>query len=143
MINIFAGKLSKTGIGFVFYNGSSEGINSISTAVTIFLFNTSLMSIAGADGVAGFTAINYVGTLGIMLLFGVSDGIGPIISYNFALPMFLGVNGIWLSVPFAEACTIVIALLLLRKTNKKMTNTMTETANKKEAVKNNKGFIYS
>ncbi len=82
-INLFVGKFSKKSIFFVFYNGSSEGINSISVAITAFLFNTSLMQINGPDAVAAFTSINYVGTLGAMILFGISDGIGPIVSYNF------------------------------------------------------------
>ncbi len=83
VINIFIGKFSSLSIKSVLYNGASEGINSISIAITAFLFNISLMKIAGEGGVAAFTTINYVGTLGGMILFGVSDGIGPIVSYNF------------------------------------------------------------
>ncbi len=222
IINIYAGKFSTASIMSVLYNGSSEGINSISIAVIAFLFNTSLMQIAGEGGVAAFTSINYVGTLGAMLLFGISDGIGPIVSYNFGarnikrvkqvmnlsyfinfifglmlflllffagkqlvslfitdnlsliqlavsggklyaiaflmsgfnilnsgyftfigkglqsvivaasrgfifvgigiftLPLFLDINGIWLSVPFAELCAVIIGFLLLKKTNKQM-----------------------
>ena len=83
LFNIFAGKFCKKSVLPVLYNGSSEGINSISTALTVFLFNTSLMSIAGADGVAAFTTINYIGTFGSLLLFGISDGVGAPVSYNF------------------------------------------------------------
>ncbi len=83
VINLFIGKFSTESIGKVLYNGSSEGVNSISIAVTAFLFNISLMEISGPGGVAAFTAINYVGALGSLLLFGVSDGVGPIVSYNF------------------------------------------------------------
>ncbi len=221
VINIFVGKFSAKSIKTVLYNGSSEGINSISAAIIAFLFNTSLMQTVGADGVAAFTAINYVGTLGSMLLFGISDGVGPIVSYNFGtkdtrrvkqlmklsytfnfifgvilfsvlfffgdqlvrlfikdnpalialavsggklyaisflmsgfnilnsgyftfigkglesvivaasrgfifvsvgvfiLPMLFGINGIWLSVPFAELCAVLIGLALLKITDKK------------------------
>ncbi len=222
IINIFVGKFSAKSIDFVLYNGSSEGINSISIAVTAFLFNVSLMQIEGPDGVAAFTAINYVGTLATMLLFGVSDGIGPIVSYNFGsrdygrvkqlmklsyycnfafgivlfsllfflgeqlvglfiknnpdlvtlavvggklygfsflmsgfnilnsgyftfigrgfesvivaasrgvvfvsigifvLPKFLGIDGIWLSVPFAEFCAVIVGFLLLKRINQRV-----------------------
>lgn len=218
VLNVFVGKFSTECIGKTLYNGSSEGINMISIAVTAFLFNTSLMQIAGAGGVAAFTAINYMGTFGGMLLFGISDGIGPIISYNFGtndikrvkqmmkiayvtnfifgmilflllffageqlvglflkdeptlvqlaasggklygisflmsgfnilnsgyftfigkglesvivaasrglvfvsigiilLPKFFDIDGIWLSVPFAELCAVIVGLVLLRKT---------------------------
>ncbi len=222
VINIFVGKFKTESISSVLYNGSSEGINSLSGAITTFLFNISLMSIAGAGGVTAFTAISYVGMLGSMLLFGISDGIGPIVSYNFGmndyqrvkkimktsyicnlvfgvilflllfffgemlaglfikdnpelisiavsggklyaftflmsgfnilnsgyftfigkglesvlvaasrglvfvsigiftLPMFFDINGIWLSVPFAELCAVIIGLVLLKITNKKL-----------------------
>ena len=83
LLNVFAGKFCTKTIAPVLYNGCSEGISSLSTAVTVFLFNTSLMAVAGADGVAAFTAINYIGTFGALLLFGISDGIGPIVSYNY------------------------------------------------------------
>ncbi len=218
VINFFVGKFSTESIKSVLYNGSSEGINSISIAVTAFLFNTALIQISGPGGVAAFTAINYVGALGGLLLFGISDGIGPIVSYNFGmgdhkrvgqlmrlaylcnfifgiflflllffageqlvglfikddpalvelaasggklfsfsfllsgfnilnsgyftfigkglesiavaasrgllfvsvgiftLPFFLDINGIWLSVPFAELCAIIVGLILLKTT---------------------------
>lgn len=83
VLSVFKGKFSKRTINHVLYNGASEGINSVSTAVIVFLFNRELMIMAGADGVAAFTAINYVGVFAILILFGISDGVGPIVSYNF------------------------------------------------------------
>ena len=83
LLNIFSGKFSSKSVLFVLHNGCSEGINSLSTAVTVFLFNKSLMAVAGADGVAAFTAINYIGTFGSLLLFGIVDGVGPLVSYNY------------------------------------------------------------
>lgn len=41
------------------------------------------MKMAGESGVAAFTTINYLANFGILLMFGISDGIGPIISYNY------------------------------------------------------------
>ncbi len=83
IINIFSGKFDKTCIYPVLYNGSSEGINSIATATSAYLFNMAFMKIAGEGGVAAFTAINYVAQFGTFLMFGISDGIGPIVSYNY------------------------------------------------------------
>ncbi len=236
VINIFTGRFSTKSIAAVLYNGSSEGINSFSIAVTAFLFNVSLMSIAGPGGVTAFTAINYVGTLGGMLLFGISDGIGPIVSYNFgmrdyqrvrkimrtsylcnlvfgmllftllfffgeqlvtlfikdspelvslavsggkiyafsfllsgfnilnsgyftfigrglesvlvaasrgfvfvsigitALPLFLGINGIWLSVPFAEFCAVIVGFILLRVTGKRLYRSSSVSEYEKSAL---------
>lgn len=67
----------------VLFNGASEGVNSVSIATTAYLFNMALMKAQGAEGVAAFTAINYIGMVGVMVLFGISDGIGPIVSYNY------------------------------------------------------------
>ena len=65
------------------YNGSSEGICSLSAAISAYIFNMAFMNIAGESGVAAFTAINYIGQFGVYVLFGISDGIGPIISYSY------------------------------------------------------------
>ncbi|BEH90298.1 hypothetical protein T23_04000 [Turicibacter faecis] len=80
LINIHLGKWDLTTVLPVLYNGSSEGIISLSVAISAYIFNMAFMSIAGENGVAAFTAINYVGQFGICILFGISDGIGPIVS---------------------------------------------------------------
>ncbi len=83
VIGIFKGKFDKNVICPIIYNGSSEGINAASTAISTYIFNIAFMNLAGETGVAAFTAINYIAQFGIMLMFGVSDGIGPIVSYNY------------------------------------------------------------
>lgn len=65
------------------YNGSSEGLAEVSIAITMFLFNRTLMEYAGTDGVAAFTLINYILFVGVNIMFGVANGVIPIISYNF------------------------------------------------------------
>lgn len=41
------------------------------------------MKISGEIGVAAFTTINYLSQFGILIMFGISDGISPILSYNY------------------------------------------------------------
>lgn len=82
-INIYRGKFAKVEIFPMMYNGSSEGVSSISNALSMFLFNTALMKIAGESGIAAFSIINYIAQVGYMILFGIADGIRPIVSYNF------------------------------------------------------------
>ena len=65
------------------YNGSSEGLAEVSIAITMFLFNRTLMEYAGTDGVAAFTLINYILFVGVNVMFGVANGVIPIVSYNF------------------------------------------------------------
>lgn len=83
IINLYKGKFDKSVLFQMIYNGSSEGVSSISNAISIFLFNIALMKIAGENGIAAFSIINYIAQVGYMVLFGISDGIRPIISYNF------------------------------------------------------------
>lgn len=70
-------------VGRAFYNGSSEGMAELAVAITVFLFNITLIRYLGEDGVAAFTVINYVMFIGVTLFLGVSDGIIPVIGYNF------------------------------------------------------------
>ncbi len=83
IVNIFVGNFDKSVIIPVAYNGSSEGVTSIATATTAYVFNMAFMKIAGEAGVAAFTTISYISQFGTLIMFGISDGIGPIISYNF------------------------------------------------------------
>ncbi|GAA0181744.1 multidrug efflux MATE transporter CdeA [Clostridium sediminicola] len=83
VVNIFKGKFDKSLILPMLYNGSSEGVISFSTATTAYLFNITFMKIAGEAGVAAFTIINYISQFGILIMFGISDGITPILSYNY------------------------------------------------------------
>lgn len=65
------------------FNGSSEGVTYAANALTVFLLNRAFMGFAGAGGVAAFTVISYVGNFVTLLMFGMSDGISPILSNNY------------------------------------------------------------
>lgn len=69
-------------LGQMLYNGSSEGISELSAGISIFLFNLVLMRYIGPDGVAAFTALEYILFIGVTVFLGVSDGVIPIVSYN-------------------------------------------------------------
>lgn len=64
-------------------NGASEMVSQLSTAVTTFLFNATMMKLLGEDGVAAITVIIYSGFLLTTLYIGFSMGIAPVISYNY------------------------------------------------------------
>lgn len=114
IINIFAGNFDKGCIYPVLYNGSSEGINSIATATTAYLFNMAFMKIAGESGVAAFTAINYLAQFGTILMFGISDGICPIVSYNYGSKLYDRVDKILkLSYKVSLVIGIIIFVTLL------------------------------
>lgn len=66
-----------------FYNGASEFVNEISIGITTLIFNYVMIKTFSVEGVAAFTVINYLLMIGIMISFGISDSLQPIISKNF------------------------------------------------------------
>ena len=64
-------------------NGVSEMVSQLSTAVTTFLFNATMMKLSGEDGVAAITVIIYSQFLLTTLYIGFSMGIAPVVSYNY------------------------------------------------------------
>jgi len=65
------------------YNGSSEMVGQLSTAVTTFLFNAVMMAYAGENGVAAITIMIYSQFLLSTFFIGFSMGIAPVISFNY------------------------------------------------------------
>ena len=82
-VAIQKGKYSWKLVKNMLYNGSSEGVSELSAGFTMFLFNHAMMHYIGAEGVAAFTSINYLTYMGITLFVGMSDGIIPVMSYNY------------------------------------------------------------
>lgn len=65
------------------FNGSSEMVSQLATAVTTFLFNRTMLNLLGEDGVAAITIIIYSQFLLNTLYIGYSMGIAPIIGFNY------------------------------------------------------------
>lgn len=64
-------------------NGSSEMVTNLSSAIITFLFNLAMMRFAGEDGVAAITIIQYSQFLLNALFMGFSQGVSPVISFNY------------------------------------------------------------
>lgn len=77
------GKINFKNMLAVCYNGASEAVNNISAGITIFLYNIVLMKLVGEEGVSAYTLIAYATMIATFIIFGVSDGINPIVSYNY------------------------------------------------------------
>lgn len=65
------------------WNGSSEMINEFSSGIVMLLINIIMMRRVGPYGVAAFTVINYINWFCLMLAYGVSDSLAPLVSANF------------------------------------------------------------
>lgn len=91
-LNRTQGRFSFRTLLHICYNGSSEGLTEVAVAIVTFLFNITLMEYAGKGGVAAFTLINNILYFGICIALGVSNGIVPIISYNYGAGQYLRVS---------------------------------------------------
>ena len=65
------------------FNGSSEMVSNLAASITTFLFNISMIRLAGEDGVAAITILLYSQFLFTSMFIGFSNGVAPIISYNY------------------------------------------------------------
>ncbi len=97
------------------FNGLSELVSQLSTAVTTLLFNVILLEIAGKSGVASISVILYIQMLQTAIYFGYAIGVAPIISYKYGAGDGKGLKKV-LNISFkftAVISTFVIVLSLL------------------------------
>lgn len=113
-INLFVGHWTPSIIGPMLYNGSSEGIVSLSNALTVYLFNRTFMALAGESGVAAYTTISYIASFAVMSVFGISDGISSIISYNYGNRRIDRIHEV---LKLATRSSLIIGTILLFVTN--------------------------
>lgn len=107
------GRFSFRSLGHIFYNGSSEGLSEIAFGITMFLFNITLMKYSGKDGVAAFTLINYITFVGISVILGISNGVIPILSYNYGASLVRRVKStVGLALKYNFACGMTFMLIL-------------------------------
>ncbi len=79
------------------WNGISEMINEMSTGIVLIVINITIMGLAGASGVAAFTVINIITWFCLMLCFGFSDSLSPLVSANDACRLSRRVRSLLLS----------------------------------------------
>lgn len=102
-------------LGRSMFNGLSELVTQLSTAVTILLFNVILLDLVGNAGVASISMILYIQMIQTAIYFGYSIGVAPIISYQYGAGDQAGLRTV-LTISFrfiAVASLVVIAGSLL------------------------------
>ncbi|WMJ82674.1 MATE family efflux transporter [Oscillospiraceae bacterium LTW-04] len=92
-------------------NGFSEMVSQVATAVTIFLFNVTMMRLLGENGVAAITIIIYTQFMLTTLYIGFSMGVAPIISYNYGSEDFDRLKKI-LRICVTFICMVSIAVFI-------------------------------
>ncbi|GIZ16521.1 MATE family efflux transporter [Capnocytophaga catalasegens] len=113
-LSMLKGRFQWKTFGNAFYNGSSEGVSEMSSAVTIFVVNLAVVKLLGADGVAAFTAINYINFTGVLIFLGISDGLIPVLSYNYGAKNYPRVLNIFRFTALVNATIGVVVFVLLQ-----------------------------
>ncbi len=97
------------------FNGMSELVSQLSTAITTLMFNVILLKLVGNAGVASISVILYIQMLQTATYFGYSIGVAPIISYKYGAKDAEGLKKV-LNISFkftAVMSAIVIVFSLL------------------------------
>ena len=96
------------------FNGSSEMVTNLSTAVVTYLFNITMLKFLGEPGVAAITIVLYGQFLFNALYIGFSMGVAPVISYNHGsqnLPLLKRIFKICIG--FISISSILITIMAL------------------------------
>lgn len=109
MVSVQKGHFKWRLVWEMMYNGSSEGMSELSSGISTLLFNLALMSYMGEQGVAAFTAINYVFFIGVTIFLGISDGIIPIVSYNYGANQWGRIKDV---LKLAIKCNLTIGIII-------------------------------
>lgn len=75
----------KTSMREVLSNGIPSLLTELTSGIVMFLFNYIILNIAGNIGVAAFSIITVISLVVIAIYTGLSQGIQPLISYNFGV----------------------------------------------------------
>ncbi len=79
------------------WNGISEMINEMSTGIVLIVMNITMMNLVGPYGVAAFTVINIITWFCLMLCYGFSDSLSPLVSANNACKLNRRVKSLFMA----------------------------------------------
>lgn len=89
-------------------NGAAQMVSNLSTAVTTFLFNITVLRFIGEDGVAAISILLYAQYIFTAVYLGYSSGVAPIFSYNFGNGDRMQLKGLLKnSLIFIALCSVV------------------------------------
>lgn len=63
--------------------GIADSITEFSVGIVVFLFNHRILQIIGEEGLVSYTLIAYINTLVVMTMFGLSQGMLPLVGYHY------------------------------------------------------------
>lgn len=89
------------------HNGLSELTNELSMGLVLLMFNWLIIHRLGVPGIAAFTVINYTTWFGLMIAYGISESMLPIISTNLGAR---SAKRIWHFLLFANAGVVGVGI---------------------------------
>ncbi|MCF0232192.1 MAG: polysaccharide biosynthesis C-terminal domain-containing protein, partial [Enterococcus sp.] len=92
-------------------NGFSELVANFSESVIVMIFNFQLMLYIGENGVAAYSALEYVGYVFISVLYGFVEGAEPIVSYNYGAKNYKEQRGLFKKI-VVIICVMSITMFL-------------------------------
>lgn len=75
-------------LGKILYNGSSEMLTVVSSAIATYIFNLILMRNIGSLGVSALTIVFYVNSILNICLYGLAQALQPLVSFNLGAKRF-------------------------------------------------------
>lgn len=107
-------KLKKADLIRILKTGTPEFMVRASPAISVFAFNQVIIRRIGEIGIAGFSIIGYISTVLLALFIGISQGIQPLLSYNYGKEDYEKVKKVFkMGVKTNFAASLVIYLMLL------------------------------
>lgn len=104
----------------------SPNLIAVTTPAVRYVFAT--VSLASFQ-IIGSTLFQSIGKAKIAFVMSMSRQVLALIPLIIILPKFMGLNGIWLSIPLADGISFVLAIFLLKRELKRMNALTEDTAN--------------
>ncbi len=113
-LKLYMPKLKKADLIRILKTGTPEFMVQASPAISVFAFNQVIIRRIGEIGIAGFSIIGYISTVLLALFIGISQGIQPLLSYNYGKEDYEKVKKVFkMGVKTNFAASLVIYLMLL------------------------------
>ncbi len=111
----------------IFFNGSSEFLSNSASSFISLIINGVLLSLAGAVGVAAYSAVLYIDSIVQPLLFSLSDSVQPAISYNIGKKDHKKISSIVIITSVAAAIISLVVFVVMLSAPKALVSLFAES----------------
>lgn len=98
----------------ILYNGSSEMLTLLSSSITMYIFNLVVMRNIGELGVSALTIVFYINSIVSISLYGLSQALQPIVSYNLGAQRFTKIYDVLKIATISGGAIGLISFILMK-----------------------------